>query len=402
MHLEILAALAIAIFLGRALALFSERFRLPAVVGEISAGLLLGNLFLLWPGFGLSRVYSESEFLHGLSEMGVIILLFSVGLESSIAELKKVGVRAFIVAVVGVIVPLFATLGAWKIGLVEDRLPSGMASYIVPLFVGAAMTATSVGITARILSDVNKLKTGTGQLILNAAVIDDVLGLLILGAVGALASHMTGGAVTNLAEEPLWKTILTIVAKAVVFFGIILTLGGLFFGRLREAVRKIPQGIVTLGLVTCFGFAWLAQEFGLAAIVGSFFAGLLLDDKTDEVHHYFEPLVKFLAPLFFILIGASVKIDSFANLGWLSFMKVGLFVAIAIVGKMACSLVAGKGVDKIAVGLGMAPRGEVGLIFAAAGKSLGVFSDEVFGVLVFVVLLSTLIPSVLLDRWFRR
>jgi len=394
MHLEILLALALAIFLGRVMALVSERFSLPGVIGEISAGLLLGNLILVMPAFSLSRVYSESEFLHGLSELGVIVLLFSVGLESSISDLKKVGFRATLVAIIGVVVPLLATLAAWKFGIVEDRLPSGEVSYLVPLFIGAAMTATSVGITARILSDVGKLRS----------VIDDVLGLLILGVVGALATHMVGAeaSLSGGANQSMGWLIATIVGKALAFFAVVLFLGIAVFGRLRGYVRKIPQGIVTLGLVTCFSFAWLAQLFGLAAIVGAFFAGLLLDDATDEVESYFEPLVKFLSPLFFILIGASVKIDSFTSLGWFSFFEVGLFVLIAIFGKMACSLVAGKGVDRVAVGLGMAPRGEVGLIFAAAGKTLGVFSDEVFGVLVFVVLLSTLIPSVLLDRWFRR
>ena len=328
MHLEILLALALAIFLGRVMALVSERFSLPGVIGEISAGLLLGNLILVMPAFSLSRVYSESEFLHGLSELGVIVLLFSVGLESSISDLKKVGFRATLVAIIGVVVPLLATLAAWKFGIVEDRLPSGEVSYLVPLFIGAAMTATSVGITARILSDVGKLRSATGQLILNAAVIDDVLGLLILGVVGALATHMVGAeaSLSGGANQSMGWLIATIVGKALAFFAVVLFLGIAVFGRLRGYVRKIPQGIVTLGLVTCFSFAWLAQLFGLAAIVGAFFAGLLLDDATDEVESYFEPLVKFLSPLFFILIGASVKIDSFTSLGWFSFFEVGLFV----------------------------------------------------------------------------
>ena len=385
----ILIALAAALGIGRLVAIGSTKLKMPAVVGEIFAGLFLANLVLVFPGFKIGHELAHSEFLRHLSELGVILMLFAVGLESTLGQVLKVGPRALLVAVVGVVAPFVLAMLAWKAGLIDDRLPNGISSMAVPVFVAATFTATSVGITARILADVGQVRSRTGQIILNAAVIDDILGLLVLAAV---TSFVASQAVSLSAFA-------VIGGKALAFFAISIPLGYFLLPRFLKRVGA--TSLLAFGLCVCFLYAWGGMFFGLAPIVGAFFAGLLIDEPTDRMHKVLEPIVGFLGPLFFVLIGAQIKLEALAGAGWRTLFEIVLLTVLAIVGKLVCGLVSGKGTDRVAVGIGMAPRGEVGLIFAVTGKQIGVISDELFAVLVFVVLLTTLIPSIALDKWLR-
>lgn len=399
-----------------------ERVGQPAVLGEIVVGLVLGNLTLF--GIGFFRELAGNEFLVFLAELGVVILLFQIGLESDLRDLRRVGVTAFLVAMIGMVVPM--ALG-WKV--VGPWLLPGQ-SEIAYLFVGAAMTATSVGITARVFQDLGKLSTRAAQVVLGAAVIDDVGGLLILAVVSGMA---TTGAIAPLA-------IAIISLKALGFLVGAIVLGRLLANHIGAFLSRIHTGIgMKLGfaLTLALGFAALAQVVGLAPIVGAFAAGLILDSVvfskfkkpalveelqgflhrvTDadartwlserieryERHHVddlVQPIGQFLVPIFFVLTGMRVDLTVLADPS-VVFIAIGVSVA-AVIGKIAAGVAASKG-DRLIVGIGMIPRGEVGLIFANIGKSLGVISDQLFAVIVVMVVVTTLVTPPLLAWLIRR
>lgn len=384
---DILLLLVVALTAGKAAAWCGAKIGLPSVVGEIFAGLVLSNIGLA--SFG-SRL-ADSTFLRELSEIGIILMLFVVGLESVLPQLVKTGARAFVVALVGVVAPFLLTLVAWRFGFVSDLLPNGARSIAVPIFMGATMTATSVGVTSRILQDEGRLGSYTGQIILNAAVIDDVLGLLVLAAVSSFVATASVS----------FASLGNILLRALVFFAIVVPIGIFVFPRLIGYCEKWGRSLLATGLIACLGFSWLSAIFGLAPIVGGFFAGLFLDDRQDRMRRAVEPIVEFLAPLFFVLIGAQVRLNA-VGFGGRAVATLVLLLVLAVLGKMLCALVAGRKADRIAVGLGMAARGEVGLIFAATGKEMGVLSDQLFGTLVFVILLTTLLPAIALGKWLAR
>lgn len=393
-----------------------ERIGQPSVLGELVAGVILGNLTLV--GIHLFDSAKTDSIIRFLAEFGVVILLFQIGLESNIQKIRKVGIPALLVALIGVIVPF--VLGAFLVGpwLLPDI---GSHAYI---FLGATLTATSVGITARVFKDLRKLQTKEAQIILGAAVLDDVLGLIILAVVSAL---VTTGTISLGAVG-------VISAKAIGFLIGAIVLGQISAVHLGKLLSKVHTGTgMKFTLAISFGliFAWLAGELGLAPIVGAFAAGLVLDPvhfrffKEPEIteslkgtisdlpeekraklnniisHHahkhiedLIEPLSFLLVPLFFIVTGMDV---SLAALGNTSILLVALgLTAAAIIGKIVAGIAAGKGVNKLIVGCGMIPRGEVGLIFATIGRSLGVISEEVFSAVVIMVILTTLVTPPLL------
>lgn len=398
-----------------------ERFGQPAVLGELVIGVILGNLVLL--GLPFFEPIKQDTIVTFLAQLGVVILLFQIGLESNIRDMRRVGLSAFLVAIVGVVVPFVST--TYFIGpLLLPGLPAN--TY---LFLGAAMTATSVGITARIFQDLGKLQSPEAQIVLGAAVIDDVLGLIILAVVSAIA---TSGTVSP--AEVGW-----IIMEAVLFLAGAIFIGQLLAPRLGKLFSTIHPGVgmkFTLAISFALIFAYLAQEIGLAPIVGAFAAGLVLDpihfrhfENTKIVHDLQEvvkeagpelkesihtilethnhrhvedlvaPLGLFLVPLFFVVTGMEVRLETMFNLPILT-IALGVTV-VAFVGKIVAGLAAGK-VSKVIVGWGMVPRGEVGLIFATIGKSLGVVSDEVFSVIVIVVILTTLLTPPVLTFLLKR
>jgi len=373
-----------------------ERLKQPAVLGELIAGIFLGNLVIL--GFTRAEPLKTNETIAALAELGVIILLFEVGLESDLKEMMEVGWSSLLVAVVGVVVPFF--LG-W-----------GVSAYFIPgeaqlvhIFIGATLCATSVGITARVFKDLGKLATREARIILGAAVIDDVLGLLILAIVsGAIRAAAKGGVLSIM--EVVW-----IALTSVLFLIGSIVIGHFLMPRLLRGVGRLEtRGVLlTFAISICLILAWAAGVVGLAPIVGAFAAGLVLDEvhyrptggrQERDLHDLVQPVSTVLVPIFFVLMGLKVDLRLFTRLDILGFA--GLLTIAAIVGKQVCGLaVLERGINRLAVGLGMIPRGEVGLIFAGIGATLmlpsvagvnePVISPATFGAVVIMVIITTLI-----------
>jgi Kef-type K+ transport system membrane component KefB len=387
-----LVALLAAARLGGAVA---EKLGQPPVLGELLAGVLVGALPLL--GINQLAFVRTDTTVEALANLGVILLLFEVGLSTRLADLLKVGVSAFLVATVGVIVPMVLGyfVGRW---LLPDH------HWFAALFLGATLSATSVGITARVLSDLGKVQTQEGQIILGAAVIDDVMGLIVLAVMAGMAGGGAHGG-SALVDAAV------VTGKAVGFIVGALVLGRALAPRLFRFASNL-QGkavIFTSALVTCFVLAWSANAVGLAPIVGAFAAGLVLEGvpfkellpEGAKLEDLLMPLSAVLVPLFFVHMGVQVKLEELA--GGSALLAVALTVA-AIVGKQACALaVVTPGADRLTVGLGMIPRGEVGLIFAGMGLTLkmdgqALLGSGEFAAVVAMVLLTTILTPPLL-RW---
>jgi len=326
------------------------------------------------------------------SRLGVLLLLFEVGFESTVAQMMKVGVTSFVVATLGVIAPF--ALG-WLFGM--WLLPN--ASTYVHVFLGATLTATSVGITARVLQDLNESQSAEARIILGAAVIDDVLGLVILAVVtGVISAADKGGSMH-------YGDIGIIFAKALVFLVASLVIGVKLSRRLfRIASHLQGRGVLlAVGLAICFVFSWLASVIGLAPIVGAFAAGLVLEDLhfrdfttrgEHTLEHLIHPISTFLVPVFFVLMGMRTDLRAFTQPG-VPLLALALTIA-AIVGKQVCALGTGKGVDRLTVGIGMVPRGEVGLIFANIGQSLTIGGRPVVDGAVFSAMMAMVIVTTMM------
>jgi Kef-type K+ transport system membrane component KefB len=389
------------------------RLRQPAVLGELLVGVLLGNLVLFgFDGLEFLRQNSHTGEGHSragnivavtldmLSRIGVILLLFEIGLESNLHDMRKVGLSSFVVAVLGVVAPM-------GLGWLACRWLLPESSWHVHLFVGATLCATSVGITARVLKDLGKTDTPEAKIILGAAVIDDVLGLVVLAVVQAIIVQGTASP----------TEVFIIVGKAFGFLVGAVILGEWLSPRLFGIAAKLRVHgmLVITGLVMCFGLAWCASLMGLAPIVGAFAAGLILDEKhyvalqtTDErsLEDWVLPITTLLVPIFFVMMGFRVDLRSLVepSVVWLA---AGLTV-VAIVGKQACSLgVLERNFDRLSIGIGMIPRGEVGLIFAAIGEGLivdgrPIIAPALYTAIVVMVLVTTLITPPLLGWSLRR
>jgi Kef-type K+ transport system membrane component KefB len=390
-----------------------ERLNMPAVLGELVAGVILGNLMLInggWSFFEPLRATPVNEvwavILDGLARLGVIILLFEVGLESSVKGMMKVGPSSFVVAVLGVIAPFILGFGvSW---LFIKEIPPGLSA-IVPagfslsylhLFIGAVLCATSVGITARVFKDLGKLQTKEARIILGAAVIDDVLGLMVLAVVSGIITSAEIG-------RPLDAgSIVHLILIAILFLGGSLAFGVFIVPHLMRYLSKLKTGGVMFisALVFCFGLAYLANLAGLAPIVGAFAAGLVLEEvhfrgfrEEVQIEQLIRPVSAFLVPIFFVTMGIQVRLETFANLSILS-LSAGLTLA-AIIGKQICGLgILERGLDRLSIGVGMIPRGEVGLIFASIGKALKVVDDATYSAIVIMVIVTTLITPPIL-KW---
>jgi Kef-type K+ transport system membrane component KefB len=388
---SVVLAVAILLAVAKAGGELSVRMGQPAVLGELLAGVVLGNLTLA--GFhGFDPVKTDTQ-VDMLARIGVLLLLFEVGLETTVRQMLKVGPSSALVAVLGVIAPF--ALG-W--GVSAWLLPE--ASPYTPAFLGAALTATSVGITARVLKDLGRSQSSESHIILGAAVIDDVLGLVILAVVvGAIRAAEAGGSV-SLARIGI------VLGKALSFLVGSIALGVLLIPRIFSAAARLrTRGVLlALGLVFCFVLSWLSSEIGLAPIVGAFAAGLILESGhytafasqgERSLEDLIHPISSFLVPIFFVLMGMRTDLRSFAQPGTLGLAAILTIVGIA--GKQMCSLgVVGKGVDRLSVGIGMMPRGEVGLIFANIGLALSVdgktiLDEGTFSAIVVMVILTTMV-----------
>ena len=397
--IQVLLALAIILLAAKLGGDLMVRLRQPEVLGELMIGIALGNLTLI--GIHSFTFLRQDLALEILSELGVVLLLFEVGLHTTIPDMMKVGKSSFLVAVLGVIVPFF--LG-W--GVSAFFSPGG--DRLVHIFLGATLTATSVGITARVLSDLKRLHTSESKIILGAAVIDDVLGLMILAAVSGVIAAAQSETALDLGA------VAGILVRSVGFLAIVVSVGRFllpFYFRLVILLRS--QGVLLVSsLVLCFGLAYMAGMVGLAPIVGAFTAGLILEPvhyqelsaKNDDVslEELVSPLVTLFVPIFFVTMGARVNLQDFVRVEILGFAAC-LTIA-AIIGKQVCSFgVLERGLDRIAVGLGMIPRGEVGLIFASIGASLTlhgkpVIDSATYGAVVIMVVVTTLVTPPLI-KW---
>ena len=403
-----------------------ERIGQPAVLGELLIGVAIGNAYLAglpWLDPLVQEQLIANPILHFLAELGVVVLLFQIGLESELSAMGKVGVPAFVVATIGVVAPF--VLGTWVVGPI--LMPE--LSFNGHLFVGATLTATSVGITGRVFQDLNVLRSREAQIVLGAAVIDDVMGLIILAVVSAIVSS---GSVDTLG-------IAWITTKALAFLVASIVLGRIAaprFGALFSAIQTGTDMKVAVLIATCLTFAWAAWAIGLAPIVGAFAAGLVLDDvqfkgfarqalvrdvrevaaelpessrdriegvlarhEKHGLQTLMEPVGHLLVPLFFVFTGMQVRLETLFDT---HILAIGLaLTVVAFGGKLVSGLGAGR-VRKWLVGWGMAPRGEVGLIFAVAGKAMGVVPDDVFSMIIVVVILTTLLTPPILVSVIRR
>ncbi|HSB70975.1 MAG TPA: cation:proton antiporter [Candidatus Methylomirabilis sp.] len=400
----ILFSLGMLVIIAKFAGLASERLGQASVLGELLIGVLLGNVassLLTRAGFGFIR---SDPTLQILAEMGVLILLFDVGLEVDLRALVRVGPSAVLVGLIGVMAPLLLgwAVAAWL-------LPHSPT--LAHVFVGAALSATSVGITARVLKDLGKMQSQEAQIIVGAAVIDDILGLVALAIVSAAVAAASGGSGVSVVS------ILGIVARAVLFLGV--TIG---FGRflsvpiVRLASWTRQRGILLVfGLTLCFSLAFAAELVGLAGIIGAFAAGIMLDpygegvrtpEEETTLSELMHPLSSLFVPLFFVLIGMKVALGNLTDPTAL--LLGAMLVVSALAGKLLAALgVLKEGVNRLAVGIGMVPRGEVGLVFAGIGSSLvlqgeAVISPGAFSAIVVMVLVTTLVAPVGLRWAFRR
>ncbi len=358
----------------------AQRLKLPGVVGEIVAGCAIGPSAL--------GLIAPNDPLEMLAEIGVVLLLFAVGLETRIDDLRKVGRDAFLVGVLGVIVP-FALGALWAHGSGFDWAKS--------MFVAAAFVATSAGITARVLQELGVLGRIESRVILGAAVIDDVLAMLLLGVVSA----MQGGGKVDVGN------LLLVLAEAIGFIVIIGFVGARVMRRASDWLdRPInPHSPLCIALALCLGLAWLSSEFGLAAIIGAFLAGMIASEtrQRELLEAQTRPLLALLTPFFFVLTGAKIDLSVFTSVEAL--LTLVLITAIAIVSKFAGGFLGALALGRrgaTIVGVGMIPRGEVGVVIATLGLTAGVFTNRVYALIVAMSLLTSIVTPPLLAPLFRR
>lgn len=394
------------------------RVDLPPVLGELIGGVVVGVSvlgLLIFPeeggskpslimdllertagmphGAAASVFQSQGEIISLLSELGVILLLFEIGLESDLNELIRVGPKAAIVAAVGVVVPFAAgTLGLMGIFHL-DTIPA--------IFAGAALTATSIGITAKVLAEIQQLSSEEGQIIIGAAVLDDVLGIIVLAVVASLAK--TG--------EVKITSIAWLIVGAVVFL-----LGSILLGRLLIPLfeglvdnLKTRGQLLLTSLIFAFLLSYVASAIQLEAILGAFAAGLILAEtnKKGELEEQVVPLADFLVPIFFVVVGSRTDLsvlNPFVPSNREGLIIATFLVVVAVIGKVVTGLTIGgnANLNRLAIGIGMIPRGEVGLVFAGVGSATGVLSESLDAAIIVMVIFTTFVAPPLLRLVFKK
>lgn len=373
---HLLLVLAAVLATAKLLGALAQRVRQPAVLGELLAGVLLGGsvLGMLDPG---------DPVIHALSELGVIVLLFEIGLHTDLRAMAKVAGTATTVGIVGVVLPFVLGYYAASTVLGFERIPS--------LVCGAALTATSIGISARVLSDLGQLNTLEGQVVLGAAVLDDIIGLIVLSVV---TSMVLGGTWTV-------TGIIVTSALAIGFIVVAITGGKLLARPVFTSLRTIRTS-GTLGVVAmafAFFLSSLAASAGSAMILGAFAAGIILHDTTerDEIERAATTIGHFLVPVFFASVGASIQLSTFADPRTLA--AGGLLIAVGIIGKFVAAYAPWRfRGNKALIGVAMIPRGEVGLIFAQMGLATKAITPPVFSALAMMVMVTTFLAPPVLAR----
>jgi Kef-type K+ transport system membrane component KefB len=397
-HLSIASlflVLAVMLISAKLLGELAERIGQPAVLGELVAGVLLGGSVLgIVPTAG-----APAEVVHVLAELGVVLLLFEIGLETDLREMFRVGPASLSVATVGVVIPFALGFAYWA--FVPHAASGGTTDLTTAaIFVGATLTATSVGITARVLADLERMNTQEAKIIIGAAVIDDVIGLVILSVVSGLAA---GSSVSG------WG-VLRISGLAVGFLVFAILIGRFAVPRLFDLVVRMRVRFVLLVFAFAFalGLAAVASLAGSALIIGAFAAGIILSgtNQFDTIEREVRPVASIFAPIFFVSVGASVNLRLLDparedNAGLLGVALVLIILAIA--GKIAAGWAAPwVPFRRLVVGVGMVPRGEVGLIFADIGRRSGVLNEAVFGAILLMVMATTFVAPPALKALFSR
>jgi Kef-type K+ transport system membrane component KefB len=362
----------------------------------IADGHYASQVMLAFSGPNGSDLLKVAYVVDMFSRYGILFLLFMVGLETSVEDLKHTGRESLQVAVLGMLAPII-------LGLLVSKLLMPHASFSADLFVAATLSATSIGITARVLKDMKKLRTREAKTILGAATIDDILGLILLAIVSSIVIQ---GALDMM-------MLVRVILLVVVFF-----IGSLWLGPyvLRQMVRlfkflNVWEAKLFTSFIFVMGLSWLATVVQLASIIGAFVAGMIIHEgffksRDGQVHSdlsirtLISPLEALLAPLFFMLIGIQVKLETFCNAQVL-LIACGL-IAAAVLGKLLSGLGANRRDDRLLVGIGMLPRGEVGLVFASIGRTIGVISDELFSAIVLMVIVTTFLAPPWLKMRFKK
>ncbi len=368
-HTQVLVALVVMLIAAKLMAEIFERLKQPAVVGEILAGILIGPSVLGW--------VQPSDITTILAEIGVIFLLFTVGLETKPQAVLRVGGRAIGVGVLGIILPFvvgYLLMLAWGGGQIEA------------MFIGAAMVATSVGITARVLKDLGLLDAPTARIILGAAVIDDILGLLILSVVAGAASGTVD----------YWNIGITTVS-AIAFTLFVALIGAPLLTRVAPRIERlrIGESFFIAGLSLCLSLSGLASYVGVAAIIGAVLAGMAMAEATEknhDMHRLTSGVTEFLVPFFLVNIGMQLKLEVFREMSVVTLALV-ITTAAVLTKIIGCGLGAwGMGWQRMGqIGMGMVPRGEVGIVVAQIGLGLAVISDSLYGVVLFMAIVTTLV-----------
>lgn len=376
----------------KALGMVSRKFKLPQVVGAILAGLFLGPAML--------NIITETEFIDNMSKLGVILLMFSAGIGTDLQAFKKTGKTSFVVALFGVLVPLaggfLITWFASSIGLIQISESNG-SEFLQYAFIGTILTATSVSITVEALKEMGKLNSDVGNTILAAAIIDDVMGIIVLTVVLGFADTSVS----------LWIVLLKVLAFIVVA-GAISILFNKVFDRYQRVFHHDKRRFITFALVFCFFMAYIAETyFNVADITGAFMAGLAISDtqRREYIAQRTEVLgYAVFSPIFFASIGLRVSLPSM-NFGLIVFSLILLFVASStkIVGcGLAAKLFKFNNSEALQIGVGMMTRGEVALIIANKGANMGIMSDIFFGPIVIVVIATAILTPTLLKVVFSK
>jgi len=388
---EFFLYLLVILLTARVFAELATRMRAPSVIGELFAGVVLGPSLLGW--------IEPAEAIRLMAEIGIILLLFEVGLGTDVKRLARTGLKSFVVAIAGFILPLvfgFA-LSYWVFGL----------SLLVSLFIGGTLTATSIGITVRVLTDLKRQQSPEGQIVLGAAVLDDVLGVVLLAL---LYEFSIGGGVSLFSAGK----VLVFVFAFFILAPIAAKLISLIIKRF-DAVSEIPGLLPTTIVSLVLFFAWLANALGAPELLGGFAAGLALSRRfflplgvalridepfADRIEDQMKPIVQLFTPIFFVYVGLSLnlrEIDWESSFIW--GFSLSLLIA-AVVGKLVGALLIKESLPaRWMIGLAMIPRGEVGLIFSELGRISGIFSNEIYAGLVIVIALTTLLPPLIM-KWF--
>ncbi|HEX2250998.1 MAG TPA: cation:proton antiporter [Gemmatimonadales bacterium] len=391
---NLLLTLAAVLIAAKLLGELAERIDQPAVLGELVAGVLLGGSVLgIVPTEG-----PAAEVVHVFAELGVVLLLFEIGLETDLRELFRVGAASLSVATVGVVLPFALGFGYWAY-FPHAGAAANADLTMTAIFVGATLTATSVGITARVLSDLHRMNSPEARIIIGAAVIDDVLGLVILTVVSGLAAG----------SELAPLGVMRIFAVGVGFLVVAVLVGRYVAPRLFDLVVRMRVRYVLLVFAIAFMLALSAAAAlaGSAMIIGAFAAGLILSgtNQFDTIEREVRPVASIFAPVFFVSVGASVNLrlldpSQEGAAGVLGMAAV--LTILAIVGKLAAGWAAPWiRFRRLVVGVGMVPRGEVGLIFADIGRRAGILSEAVFGAILLMVMATTFVAPPGLKALFR-